>query len=173
MKAGKSFKIYPRPDHEYEHKTSLDFDLNKCNLYAKRPTGDGVQGYLWVGCFLVGFLMGSIAFLMDLLVDFLSTLKWKVTQLVLLESVPLACVVYIVFCGIFMGIAATISVYIAPAAIGSGVAEAMGFMNGIRYPHYIGIKTLFVKIFGLCFAVAAGMCSGKEGPLVHIGAIVG
>ena len=72
-----------------------------------------------------------------------------------------------------MAIAATMTVYIAPAAIGSGVAEAMGFMNGIRYPHYIGIKTLFVKIIGLCFAVAAGMCGGKEGPLVHIGSIVG
>lgn len=35
------------------------------------------------------------------------------------------------------------------------------------------MKTLAVKIVGISFAVAAGVCGGKEGPLIHIGAIVG
>ncbi len=70
-------------------------------------------------------------------------------------------------------IAATISVYIAPTAIGSGVAEAIGILNGVAYPDYISMPTLFVKFFGVSFAVAGGLCGGKEGPLVHIGSIVG
>ena len=42
MKAAKTSKSYPRPDQAFKHKSSLDFDLNKTNLYSKRPTGEGV-----------------------------------------------------------------------------------------------------------------------------------
>jgi chloride channel 6 len=35
------------------------------------------------------------------------------------------------------------------------------------------LRTLFVKIFGLGLAVSSGLCIGKEGPLAHIGAIMG
>lgn len=65
------------------------------------------------------------------------------------------------------------TVYIGPGAIGGGTAELMGYFNGINYPDLIGFKTLFVKIFGLGLAVASGLCIGKEGPLAHIGAIIG
>jgi chloride channel 7 len=36
-----------------------------------------------------------------------------------------------------------------------------------------GVNTLIVKIFGLTFAVASGLCIGKEGVLAHIGSIIG
>ena len=49
----------------------------------------------------------------------------------------------------------------------------MGYLNGINYPDLISLRTLFVKIFGLGLAVSSGLCIGKEGPLAHIGAIVG
>jgi H+/Cl- antiporter ClcA len=49
----------------------------------------------------------------------------------------------------------------------------MGILNGISYPDYISIKVLLVKFFGVAFAVSAGLCGGKEGPLVHMGSIVG
>jgi H+/Cl- antiporter ClcA len=49
----------------------------------------------------------------------------------------------------------------------------MGFMNGVAYPGYISIRVLVVKLIGVALAVAGGLCAGKEGPLVHIGAIVG
>ncbi len=74
---------------------------------------------------------------------------------------------------IFVLIAALLTVFIAPVAAGSGVAEAMGMFNGVAYPGYISLKALGVKLFGLAFAVAGGICAGKEGPLVHMGSIVG
>ena len=67
----------------------------------------------------------------------------------------------------------TLTVYIAPAAMGSGVAEVMGLLNGVNYYNVIAIKTLLVKIFGVMFAICSGLCIGKEGPFVHIGSIVG
>lgn len=65
------------------------------------------------------------------------------------------------------------TVYVGPGSAGGGTAELMGYFNGINYPNLIGFRTLFVKIVGLGFAVASGLCIGKEAPLAHIGAIVG
>ena len=53
------------------------------------------------------------------------------------------------------------------------MAEAMGYLNGVIYPNYIGVRNFFVKYFGVLFAVVAGLCGGKEGPLVHLGCIWG
>jgi H+/Cl- antiporter ClcA len=53
------------------------------------------------------------------------------------------------------------------------VAEAMGYLNGVIYPDFISIKVLGVKFAGVILAVSAGLCGGKEGPLVHIGSCVG
>ena len=70
-------------------------------------------------------------------------------------------------------IACLMTLYIGPGANGSGTAEVMGVLNGVNYPDVIGFKTLFVKVFGTLFAVVGGLCIGKEGPLAHIGAIIG
>lgn len=70
-------------------------------------------------------------------------------------------------------IACILTVYVGPGAYGSGTPEIMGLLNGINYPNAIGYKTLFVKIVGTSLGVVGGLCIGKEGPLAHIGAIVG
>lgn len=49
----------------------------------------------------------------------------------------------------------------------------MGYLNGIVYPDYITLRALLVKFFGTIFAVSAGLCGGKEGPLVHLGSALG
>ena len=57
--------------------------------------------------------------------------------------------------------------------MGSGVAEVIGFLNGVNYPEFINIKTLITKVFGVVLSVSGKLCVGKEGPLAHIGAIIG
>lgn len=81
--------------------------------------------------------------------------------------------VFIATAIVFVLTAALLTVYVAPEAMGSGTAEVMGLLNGVNYPGAIGFKTLFVKCFGTTLAVCGGLCIGKEGPLVHIGANVG
>jgi len=128
---------------------------------------------MWIMCLIIGFIMGSISFLMDLIVNFLGDLRWNSTEYVARENPGLGWVVLMLFSVLFITIAASMTMFIAPAAMGSGVAEAMGIMNGVAYPDYISLKALFVKFFGVSLAVAGGLCAGKEGPLVHIGTIVG
>jgi chloride channel 7 len=55
---------------------------------------------------------------------------------------------------------------------GSGIPEIKCFLNGIDLPRVVRIKTLFCKVLGVTFSVAAGLPVGKEGPMVHSGAVV-
>lgn len=82
-------------------------------------------------------------------------------------------IVFIGFSMLYGAIAVLMTIFISPYAAGGGMAELMGYLNGINYHNFISLPALFVKIFALCFAVASGLCIGKEGPLAHIGAIVG
>ena len=89
------------------------------------------------------------------------------------KSLPGAIATFVAFSVLFGSCAALMTVYLGPGAAGSGMTELMTYLNGINYPKFFCYRTLFVKIFGLCLAVSAGLCVGKEGPLAHIGAIIG
>ena len=54
----------------------------------------------------------------------------------------------------------------------AGIPEVKCFLNGIAIPRIVRLKTLFCKVFGVTFSVAAGLPVGKEGPMVHSGAVV-
>ncbi|XP_062093996.1 chloride channel protein CLC-c-like isoform X2 [Humulus lupulus] len=68
--------------------------------------------------------------------------------------------------------AAVLCAYIAPAAAGSGIPEVKAYLNGIDAHSILAPSTLFVKIFGSIFGVAAGFVVGKEGPMVHTGSCI-
>jgi H+/Cl- antiporter ClcA len=67
---------------------------------------------------------------------------------------------------------ASIFVWIEPVAGGSGIPEIKCFLNGIDLPRIVRVKTLMCKVIGVTFSVAAGLPVGKEGPMVHSGAVV-
>jgi len=75
--------------------------------------------------------------------------------------------------GLYGFISSSMTTYWAPGATGSGVAELVGYLNGVNYPGWIDLKVLVTKIIGVTFAVCGRLAVGKEGPLAHIGAIIG
>ena len=85
-----------------------------------------------------------------------------------------------------------------PVAAGSGIPEIKCYLNGVKIPHVTRVGTLIAKAVGVLFSVAGGewvCCSvvvillvsaatssvhvivgffvGKEGPMIHSGAIIG
>lgn len=58
-------------------------------------------------------------------------------------------------------------------AAGSGIPEIKTILSGFVIPHFLDFKVLAVKAIGSTFAVATGMCLGKEGPFVHISTCAG
>ena len=67
---------------------------------------------------------------------------------------------------------ASIFVWIEPVASGSGIPEVKCYLNGIDLPRVVRLKTMVCKVVGVTFSVAAGLPVGKEGPMVHSGAVV-
>ncbi|XP_054279063.1 H(+)/Cl(-) exchange transporter 7-like [Macrosteles quadrilineatus] len=64
-------------------------------------------------------------------------------------------------------------VFIAPYAAGGGVAHCIAYLNGIRVPKILSMRGLFVKLFSTICTCVSGLAGGKEGPAMHIGAIIG
>ena len=47
------------------------------------------------------------------------------------------------------------------------------YLNGTNIPSLVKFKTLIVKVIGVIFSISGGLTCGKEGPLVHVGAVCG
>lgn len=51
--------------------------------------------------------------------------------------------------------------YIEPVAAGSGIPQVKCYLNGIKVPRVVRIKTLVVKIIGVVTTVVGGLAGGK------------
>lgn len=125
--------------------------------------------------FLVGFSTGSAAFLLEELEEILRgfTKAFLDPQFIQTKGVTWAFIAFAALASSYGLIAGLMTTYFGPAASGSGVAELIGYLNGVNYPDFLGIKTLLTKIVGVAFAVNAKLVVGKEGPLAHIGSNLG
>jgi len=136
--------------------------------------------YKWLAFILCGVLTGFTAFCMDRLEGFLVKFAWSWAQGEIGDGIDTTTVnvekpwfIYAGLSGFYGIIASCMTTYWGPAAAGSGVAELIGYLNGVNYPGFIGIPTLITKIIGVTLAVSGKLCVGKEGPLAHIGANIG
>lgn len=57
-------------------------------------------------------------------------------------------------------------------ASGSGVPMVKCYLNGVKVPRVVRIKTLVVKVVGVITSVVGSLAGGKEGPMIHAGSVV-
>jgi chloride channel 2 len=78
-----------------------------------------------------------------------------------------------VFTGVFFAfVAESFCLIICPESKGSGIAEMKSILSGAILTRFLSVKALIAKFFGLILAIGGGLSFGKEGPMVHISAIV-
>eukprot|EP00964_Phaeocystis_antarctica_P062224 scaffold37267_cov66-Phaeocystis_antarctica.AAC.6 len=79
---------------------------------------------------------------------------------------------YVALSVTFVAIAAALVVFIEPVAGGSGIPEVKTYLQGVKVPRLLRTTTLLCKTVGVLFSVGGGLVVGKEGPMIHAGAIV-
>lgn len=162
---------------------SLDYDTPENSLYFREQKSYTPEERLrvninrWVVMFIIGFVTAVIAFAIDVLIIMLAGFKYSVIKDYISQCTSGNCMsipysLWVVLDALMVCIAACLVVYGEPVAAGSGIPQIKCYLNGVLVPHVVRIKTLFCKTVGVVFSVAGGLACGKEGPMIHSGAVV-
>jgi chloride channel 7 len=178
-------------DHILSEKfESLDYEIIENELYRDEESHKDHQHKLflqsvnrWVVCFLIGIVTALVAAFIDIMVYYSAELKFHVIIHKLVEKcdhdkikgggcIWMVLSAWTLYNCCLVGIAAFLVVYFAPASAGSGIPQIKCFLNGIQIPGVVRLKTLISKAVGVSCAVGGGLAAGKEGPMIHSGAVV-
>lgn len=134
----------------------------------------------WSLTWLVGLTMGAIAFCISKTAEELTMYRRKGIQNAISGTNGWQkyspAYIWLGICGwnwLLAMTACCLVLFVSPQACASGIPEVKAVLNGIHVPRFLSFKTLVAKILGTICTVASGLVLGPEGPLVHIGAIVG
>uniref|UniRef100_A0A3Q1KBU7 Chloride channel protein n=1 Tax=Anabas testudineus TaxID=64144 RepID=A0A3Q1KBU7_ANATE len=171
-------EILPRKDYE-----SLDYDRCINEPYVEILEGmdnkktKKYEAVRWMMVFAIGVTVGLVGLFVDFFVHLFTKIKFSVVG----DSVercsdkgclPLSLLELLAFNMSFVFIASVL-VLIEPVAAGSGIPEIKSYLNGVKIPGIVRLRTFLCKAAGVLFSVAGGLFVGKEGPMIHSGAIVG
>lgn len=175
-----SLKIYPRLDKGFRAKKSLNFDMMKSQLFITRGEPDQAKMWRWISYWLIGFITGLIAFVMDIGEEFFVNIRNKTVDKILTSyqdnegaGITIAWAFLAFYSFSLAALASYLTIRCGPGANGSGIAELIAYLNGVNMPKLIGWGTFIIKVVCVILGIAASLCIGKEGPLAHIGANVG
>ena len=129
----------------------------------------------WCLTLLTGLLTGSVSIFIVTITDRIQT--WRSTLMdSLWHSHKLNSSIFTLYVCINLTLAmmsAILCIWLAPEAVGSGIPEVKAYLNGVRVKKFTSLRLLLVKIVGTILSISSGLVIGPEGPLVHVGAIMG
>uniref|UniRef100_A0A3Q2EJG2 Chloride channel protein n=1 Tax=Cyprinodon variegatus TaxID=28743 RepID=A0A3Q2EJG2_CYPVA len=131
----------------------------------------------WVICGLIGFLTGLIACFIDIVVEQLAGIKYKVIKENIVRfteagGLSISLILWAVLNSSFVMLGAIMVAFFEPIAAGSGIPQIKCYLNGVKIPRVVRLKTLVIKVCGVICSVVGGLAVGKEGPMIHSGAVV-
>jgi len=156
---------------------SADTTAFSWRLQGKRsPLGyTGRSATRWVLTILTGLLTGAISIVIVSCTSFIE--RWRSSRMDRLwRDEHLSIAIFALYAATNLALAllsSLLCVYVAPQAVGSGIPEVKAFLNGVRVQRFTNTPLFLVKILGTILSVSSGLVIGPEGPLVHIGAIIG
>ncbi|XP_056263745.1 H(+)/Cl(-) exchange transporter 7 isoform X1 [Pseudoliparis swirei] len=162
---------------------SLDYDNIENQLFLEEERRMSYMGFRcleisrWVVCGLIGFLTGLIACFIDIVVEELAGIKYRVVKeniekFTEVGGLSLSLILWVVLNCTFVMVGAIIVACFEPIAAGSGIPQIKCYLNGVKIPRVVRLKTLVVKVGGVICSVVGGLAVGKEGPMIHSGAVV-
>ncbi|XP_050670779.1 H(+)/Cl(-) exchange transporter 7 isoform X2 [Leptidea sinapis] len=162
---------------------SLDYDTCENHLLLDEERKRGYTFVVWKDIarwfivLLIGVITALIAFTIDICIEEFSNIKYKqlkksVDKYILLDKLYIPYLLWVLTNISIVFIGSMLVAYVEPVAAGSGIPQVKCYLNGVKVPRVVRIKTLFVKSVGVITAVVGGLAGGKEGPMIHSGAVV-
>ncbi|KAK7884477.1 hypothetical protein WMY93_027600 [Mugilogobius chulae] len=171
-------EILPRKDYE-----SLDYDRCINEPYVEvleGITNEKARKYeavRWLMVFAIGVTVGLVGVFVDFFVQIFTKLKLSVVGDSVERCSDKGCLVLsllqLLAFNLTFVLLASVLVLLEPVSAGSGIPEIKSYLNGVKIPGIVRLRTFLCKVGGVLFSVAGGLFVGKEGPMIHSGAIVG
>uniref|UniRef100_A0A2K6G971 Chloride channel protein n=1 Tax=Propithecus coquereli TaxID=379532 RepID=A0A2K6G971_PROCO len=162
---------------------SLDYDNSENQLFLEEERRINhtafrtVEIKRWVICALIGILTGLVACFIDIVVENLAGLKYRVIKNNIDKftekgGLSFSLLLWATLNSAFVLVGSVIVAFIEPVAAGSGIPQIKCFLNGVKVPHVVRLKTLVIKVSGVILSVVGGLAVGKEGPMIHSGSVI-
>jgi len=169
---------------------SLDYDIDASSIFEQdfqqqtEHERSRVERQRWFVCMAIGCCTGAVAFAIDVITMQLLKAKYHLAASAWhypagdASSDPHGGAFFSCLCAytavsmLFVAIAAALVALIEPVAGGSGIPEVKTYLQGVKVPRLLRTATLLCKTIGVLFSVSGGLVVGKEGPMIHAGAIV-
>nr|XP_045599968.1 H(+)/Cl(-) exchange transporter 7-like [Procambarus clarkii] len=130
----------------------------------------------WLVVLMIAALTALVACAMEISIETLSNLKFSWLKEYLDYDKNSSLVIPFLLCvTLSVGptlVAAFLGSYVEPLSAGSGIPQVKCYLNGVNVPRIVRLKTLLCKVLGLIMSVLGGLAIGKEGPIIHFGAII-
>ncbi|NWW95107.1 CLCB protein, partial [Rhynochetos jubatus] len=151
----------------------------------------------WLLMGLIGTAVGMLGFLTHQIIDSLIKLKWDLVENYLQVSkrktwsmgadvticlstgqdgnfhLTWLCVLGSGLAMVVLSSSSVLGSFFCPAGSPSGLPEIIGYLNGTSIQHLFNIKTFLGTFVSCVLAVASGLFCGPEGPMIHLGALLG
>ncbi|KYR02106.1 chloride channel protein [Tieghemostelium lacteum] len=159
---------------------SLDFPIIDNQLYREYLKKSTRLNHMlktfgkWVICFAIGVAVGIFAYIVKQSVEYVNIFKFSASEKYISKGEKfIGFLVYYSINLLFGLLASLVIIPVGQIASGSGIPEVKGYLNGIRIPHSMNVRTLFGKVISLIFSFSSGLILGPEGPMIHIGSMIG
>mmetsp|Transcript_5905 Transcript_5905/g.17678 ORF Transcript_5905/g.17678 Transcript_5905/m.17678 type:complete len:877 (-) Transcript_5905:85-2715(-) len=150
-------------------------EVYRAHLGKQEELGEaGDHWTVWLAMGLIGCSMGMISFFVRQTVDVISEGKYKTVEPMVDKGNWFEVwIVTVMYSLLFILISVSLVIFIEPAAASSGIPEVIAYLNGVHVKKIFNAKTLIVKFFSVICSVGSGYPVGPEGPMIHMGGIVG
>ncbi|NXS28691.1 CLCN7 protein, partial [Pomatostomus ruficeps] len=162
---------------------SLDYDNSENQLFLEEERRINhaafrtVEIKRWVICAMIGILTGLVACFIDIVVENLAGLKYRVVKdnidkFTAKGGLSFSLLLWATLNASVVMVGSVIVAFIEPVAAGSGIPQIKCYLNGVKIPHVVRLKTLVIKVCGVILSVVGGLAVGKEGPMIHSGSVI-
>ncbi|XP_062897788.1 chloride channel protein C-like [Mobula hypostoma] len=155
---------------------SLDYLPSHSEVYKKwlreEPYRSDWDHWFMMG--LIGIAVGILGFFVYQAIDTINTLKWKLVLHYIQNNQFFLTWIYVVGIGaVMVTLSSGVVLFLCPLGMPSGLPEVIGFLNGASVQYIFNIRTLIGTMVSCVLAVASGLFCGPEGPMIHMGSILG